>query len=82
LKIGGVLIIAYDGERLTCDCFETINEHFKSEVFKKNKTDNIVLAEAPAQGQDIFRYRPKVTGQRTSVGQKNKTLSKTCKHFT
>lgn len=63
LKVGGVFITQYDGRKvLNRDVFETINEHFKSEVFKTKIRDNIALAEAPAQGQDIFRYNAKSNG--------------------
>ena len=63
LKVGGVFITQYDGRKvLNRDVFETINEHFKSEVFKTKIRDNIALAEAPAQGMDIFRYNAKSNG--------------------
>ena len=63
LKVGGVFITQYDGRKvLNRDVFETINEHFKSEIFKTKVRDNIALAEAPAQGMDIFRYSPKSNG--------------------
>jgi chromosome partitioning protein len=63
LKVGGVFITQYDGRKvLNRDVFETINEHFKSEVFKTKIRDNIALAEAPSQGMDIFRYSPKSNG--------------------
>ncbi len=63
LKIGGVFITQYDGRKvLNRDVVETINAHFKSEVFKTKIRDNIALAEAPAQGMDIFRYNAKSNG--------------------
>jgi chromosome partitioning protein len=63
LKIGGVFITQYDGRKvLNRDVFETINTHFKSEVFNTKVRDNIALAEAPAQGLDIFRYNAKSNG--------------------
>lgn len=63
LKIGGVFITQYDGRKvLNRDVVETINAHFKSEVFKTKIRDNISLAEAPAQGMDIFRYNAKSNG--------------------
>ncbi len=36
--------------------------HFKDELFKTKIRDHIALAEAPAQGLDIFRYNPKSYG--------------------
>jgi chromosome partitioning protein len=63
LKVGGVFITQYDGRKvLNRDVFETINLHFKSEVYTTKVRDNISLAEAPAQGLDIFRYNPKSNG--------------------
>lgn len=63
LKIGGVFITQYDGRKvLNRDVVESINTHFKSEVFKTKIRDNIALAEAPAQGLDIFRYNSKTNG--------------------
>lgn len=63
LKIGGVFITQYDGRKvLNRDVVESINTHFKSEVFTTKIRDNIALAEAPAQGLDIFRYNPKTNG--------------------
>jgi chromosome partitioning protein len=63
LKVGGVFITQYDGRKvLNRDVVESINTHFKSEVFKTKIRDNIALAEAPAQGLDIFRYSPKSNG--------------------
>jgi chromosome partitioning protein len=63
LKVGGVFITQYDGRKvLNRDVFDTINTHFKSEIYKTKVRDNIALAEAPAQGLDIFRYSPKSNG--------------------
>ena len=63
LKIGGVFITQYDKRKvLNRDVAETIKAHFKDEVFKTKIRDNIALAEAPAQGLDIFRYNPKSNG--------------------
>ncbi len=63
LKIGGVFITQYDSRKvLNRDVVETIHAHFKDEVFKTKIRDNIALAEAPAQGVDIFRYNSKSYG--------------------
>jgi chromosome partitioning protein len=63
LKIGGVFITQYDNRKvLNRDVAQTIKAHFKDEVFKTKIRDNIALAEAPAQGVDIFRYNPKSYG--------------------
>lgn len=63
LRVGGVIITQYDNRKvLNRDVVATIQAHFKNEVFKTKVRDNIALAEAPAQGLDIFRYSPKSYG--------------------
>ena len=63
LTIGGVFITQYDNRKvLNRDVEETIRAHFKDKVFTTKIRDNIALAEAPAQGLDIFRYSPKSYG--------------------
>ena len=63
LRIGGVFITQYDSRKiLNRNVGATIEAHFKDEVFKTRVRDNIALAEAPAQGLDIFRYSPKSYG--------------------
>jgi chromosome partitioning protein len=59
LRIGGVFITQYDSRKvLNRDVVATIEAHFKEGVFNTKIRDNIALAEAPAQGLDIFRYQP------------------------
>ena len=59
LRIGGVFITQYDSRKiLTRNVVETIESHFKDTVYKTKIRDNVALAEAPTQGQDIFRYNP------------------------
>lgn len=63
LKIGGVIITLYDNRKiLHRDVTETVTEHFKNLVFKTKIRENIALAEAPAQGLDIFRYQANSNG--------------------
>jgi chromosome partitioning protein len=63
LKVGGVFITQYDNRKvLNRDVVDTIQAHFKDEVFNTKIRDNIALAEAPAQGLDIFRYNSKTYG--------------------
>ena len=59
LRIGGVFVTQYDSRKiLNRNVVETIESHFKETVFKTRIRDNVALAEAPTQGQDIFRYNP------------------------
>jgi len=63
LKVGGVFITQYDSRKvLNRNVVATIEAHFKDAVFNTKIRDNIALAEAPAQGLDIFRYNPKSYG--------------------
>lgn len=63
LKVGGVFITQYDSRKvLNRDVVATIEKHFKSQVFKTKIRDNVALAEAPAQGLDIYRYSGKSKG--------------------
>lgn len=63
LEIGGVFITQYDQRKvLNRDVVSTIQGHFKDLVFETKIRDNVALAEAPTQGQDIFRYNPKSYG--------------------
>jgi chromosome partitioning protein len=41
---------------------EFIKTYFERDMFTTRIRDNIALAEAPAQGLDIFRYSPKSNG--------------------
>jgi chromosome partitioning protein len=41
---------------------DTIHKYFGEKVFKTYIRDNVALAEAPAQRQDIFDYSPKCSG--------------------
>jgi chromosome partitioning protein len=63
LKFAGVFLTQYDGRKvLNRDVADTIKKHFKNKVYLSVVRDNIALAEAPAQGLDIFRYDPKSYG--------------------
>ena len=65
ITIGGVFITQYDNRKiLNRDIAESVNKHFKGKVFKTLIRDNIALAEAPAQGKDIFSYNIKSNGAR------------------
>lgn len=63
LRVGGVFITQYDSRKILArDVVTTIEAHFKDQVFNTKIRDNVALAEAPAQGLDIFRYNPKSSG--------------------
>lgn len=63
LEISGVVITLYDKRKvLHRDIEETIVTYFKEKVYDTKIRQNIALAEAPAQGVDIFRYNISCTG--------------------
>ena len=63
LEIDRVFITKYDSRKiLNRNVADSIKESLNSKVFKTIIRDNIALAEAPAQGMDIFRYAPRSYG--------------------
>lgn len=63
LDIDRVFITKYDSRKiLNRDVKESIESALQDKLFKTLIRDNIALAEAPAQGLDIFRYSPKSYG--------------------
>ncbi|HKK87899.1 MAG TPA: ParA family protein [Saprospiraceae bacterium] len=63
LDIGGVICTMYDSRKvLNRDVVKTIRKYFGEKVFDTLIRDNVSLAEAPAQRQDIFIYAPKSSG--------------------
>jgi chromosome partitioning protein len=78
LKLGGVFITQYDSRKvLNRDVVETIKTHFKDQVFNTKIRDNIALAEAPAQGLDIFRYNNKSYGAEDYLALSKELLKRT-----
>ncbi|MCB0637004.1 MAG: ParA family protein [Lewinella sp.] len=63
LEIAGVMATMYDNRKiLNRDVVETIEKYFGKLVFDVKIRDNVALAEAPAQRQDIFAYSPGSNG--------------------
>lgn len=63
LEIAGVMATMYDSRKiLNRDVVETIHKYFGKLVFESYIRDNVALAEAPAQRQDIFAYSPSSSG--------------------
>ena len=57
VQIAGVIITLYDKRKiLHRDVEETIKTYFQDKVYTTKIRENISLAEAPAQGEDIFAY--------------------------
>ncbi len=63
LTIGGVIATMYDARKvLNRDVVDTIKKYFGEKVFNTLIRDNVALAEAPAQRQDIFSYNRRSNG--------------------
>ncbi len=63
LEITGVVITLYDSRKvLHRDIEDTIKTYFQDKVYTTKIRQNIALAEAPARGEDIFRYSPNSNG--------------------
>lgn len=78
LQLGGVLITRYDSRRvLNRDVVATIQEHYPADVFTTMIRENIALAEAPTQAQDIFRYSSKSSGAEDYLALSKEILEKT-----
>lgn len=57
LEIGGIIITMYKKNTvLSRDVLNFTSSRFGEMVFRTKIRDNIAIAEAPASGQDIFRY--------------------------
>jgi chromosome partitioning protein len=63
LHISGVLATMYDQRKvLNRDVVDTIKKYFGPLVFDTHIRNNVSLAEAPSQGQDIFTYSKSSNG--------------------
>jgi len=63
LSIGGIVITQYDKRKvLNRDISDAIEKHFADKVYATRIRENVSLAEAPSNGQDIFRYNLKCRG--------------------
>lgn len=63
LSIGGVFITQYDARKvLNREVAVAIAGTLGADLLDTKIRDNVALAEAPAQGVDIFRYSPKSNG--------------------
>ena len=65
LQVKGLILTQYDiRTSLSVDSKEQLEEHFKSTIMKTVIRQNVDLAKAPANAQDIFDYAPMSNGAR------------------
>lgn len=63
LDILGAVVTMYDYRKnLDKEVLDSIREAFPGKVFKTTISSNVTLAEAPAFGKDIYKYRPYCKG--------------------
>jgi chromosome partitioning protein len=75
LKIGGVFITQFDSRKiLNKNVAESVEAHFKTKMFSTKIRENVALAEAPAQGYDIFRYDINANGAKDYLSLSNEIL--------
>lgn len=78
LELGGVIATMYDNRKvLNRDVVETIEKYFGDKVFETKIRDNVALAEAPAQGKDIFVYQKNSPGAKDYLALCNEILERT-----
>ena len=63
LEVGGLIATRFDGRKLLSrTVVQTLRERFGALLLDTMVRDNIVLAESPSVGKDIFSYRPRSFG--------------------
>ncbi|MEL6143243.1 MAG: ParA family protein [Bacteroidota bacterium] len=78
LHISGVLATMYDARKvLNRDVVQTIKKYFGPLLFETFIRDNVSLAEAPAQRQDIFMYAGASSGAKDYLDLSKEILERT-----
>lgn len=63
LEVTGIIITMYDSRKiLNKEVIESVETYFKGKLFNTRIRNNVALAEAPAQGLDIFSYKANSNG--------------------
>jgi chromosome partitioning protein len=63
LEVGGLIATRFDGRKvLSRTIVQTMRERFGALLLDTMIRDNIVLAESPQYGKDVFSYRPRSFG--------------------
>ncbi len=63
LEVGGLIATRFDGRKtLSRSVVQTMRERFGALLLDTMIRDNIVLAESPQYGKDVFSYRPRSFG--------------------
>ncbi len=63
LEVTGIIITMFDSRKiLNKEVIENVEAYFPDKIFNTKIRNNVALAEAPAQGLDIFSYKPGSNG--------------------
>ncbi len=63
LEVGGLIATRFDGRKvLSRSVVQTMRERFGALLLDTMIRDNIVLAESPSVGKDVFSYKPRSFG--------------------
>lgn len=77
LQVGSVFLTQYDPRKvLNRDIAESVDGHFGSKFLNTKISNNVALAEAPAQGKDIFLYNRACKGAKDYEDLCNELLEK------
>ena len=63
LEVTGIIITMFDSRKiLNKEVIDNVETYFPDKIFNTKIRNNVALAEAPAQGLDIFSYKPGSNG--------------------
>jgi len=63
LEVGGIIATRFDGRKvINRQVVQSLRENFGMLLLNTMIRENIVLAESPSAGKDIFTYRPRSHG--------------------
>ena len=81
LEVTGIIITMYDSRKiLNKEVIENVETYFKGKLFNTRIRNNVALAEAPAQGLDIFSYKPWSNGAEDYNNLVDEILKRSWKH--
>ena len=81
LGVGGIIATRFDKRKLlNREVVSKLEQHFGEVVFRTRIRENIVLAEAPSHGVDIFTYRPRSYGAEDYLSLCQEILRRSARH--
>ena len=81
LEVTGIIITMFDSRKiLNKEVIDNVETYFPDKIFNTKIRNNVALAEAPAQGLDIFSYKPGSNGAEDYNNLVNEILQRSWKH--